>query len=59
MLKNKTYFYELHSKNDKKFYFGYIKASSDSEAIYRLSQENLEFLQRVDDGFVLVSKEVK
>lgn len=47
-----THYYEVRSGNS--YQYGFVKASSDLEAVERLSNQNVLFLQRVRDGIILV-----
>lgn len=51
-MSDKTHYYEVRKNGS--WSFGFLKASTDSEAIERLAQDEVGFLQRLDNEVVLI-----
>jgi len=53
-MSDKTHYYEVRKNGS--WTFGFLKASTDSEAIERLAQDEVGFLQRLDNEVTLIDK---
>lgn len=51
-MSDKTHYYEV--RKNGAWVFGFLMASTDSEAIERLAQDDVGFLQRLDNEVVLI-----
>ena len=55
-MSDKTHYYEVKKNNS--WVFGFLKASTDSEAVERLAQDEVGFLLRLEPEVILIENDI-